>query len=85
MKYPKFLININNTSVPILGKVFNKKTASFLIRLDDFVCKYKKSYYGILFIITKDKRYYVESKKNSDISVDEIVNFTVPYHYIKKK
>lgn len=83
MKYPKIFIDIYNTCVPILRKLFGKTTAAFLIRLDDFVLKFTSSYNAILFIILKDNS---ANRKEQilNISAYRIINFAVPYHYLKK-
>jgi len=80
--YPKTLIDIYNSAVPLLVRVpFGKKAAVFLVRLDDFACKF--SHRGILFVILKDNKCWRNEVPN--ISVYDIINFAVPYHYLRVK
>jgi ubiquinone/menaquinone biosynthesis C-methylase UbiE len=82
-KYPKILADIYNAGIPILNKIFGKKTAAFLIQMDDFVCKFTSSYTGILFIILKDRRCFTK-EEISNISAYQIINFAVPYYYLEQ-
>lgn len=83
MKYPKMFIDIYNACVPIFRNLFGKRTAAFLIRLDDHIPKLASSYNAILYIILKDDRCYTE-KEIVNVSASRIIDFAVPYHYLKK-
>ena len=83
-RYPRVLIDFYNVVVPILRKVFGKKTAAFLIRLDEFVCNFAHSYNALLFIILKDERCWI-TKETQNISAYRIINFRVPYHYLRER
>ncbi|GAF87172.1 unnamed protein product, partial [marine sediment metagenome] len=83
MKYPKIFIDIYNACVPILRKLFGKKTTAFLMWLNLFFCKFTSSYNNILFIILKDNDAYIK-EPILNIPAYRIINFSVPYHYLKK-
>lgn len=82
-KYPKILIDSCNACVPILRELFGERTAAFLIRLDDLVCRFTSLYNAIVFVILKDATYYTK-EETSNISVYQIMSFAVPYHYLRK-
>ncbi len=82
-KYLKIFIELYNACIPILRKLFSKKITAFLIQLDDFICKFTPNYKAILFVILKDNKCYTK-KETINISAYRIINFSVPYHYMKK-
>ena len=82
MKYPKILVDIYNAFLPILKRLFGKNTTIFLIRLDDFICRFIRSYDGILYIILKDGSCCLK-KANSKVSIYQIIDIAVPYYYLK--
>lgn len=83
MRYPKIFIDIYNACVPILRKLFGKRTAAFLIQLDDLVCRFTSSHNAILFVILKDDSAKTE-KQILNLSAQRIISCGVPYHYLKK-
>ena len=83
MKYPKIFADIYNACVPILRKLFGKKTAAFLMWLNLFFCKFTPFYSSILFIILKDNGAYTKEQV-LNIPAYRILNITVPYHYLNK-
>lgn len=84
MKFPKLFIDYYNICVPILRKLFSKRSVAFLIHLDNIVCKWTSSYHSVLFIITKNDKCYTKEKKIR-VSASKIINIEVPYHYLNKK
>jgi len=83
MRLPEIFTDIYNASMPILRKLFGKKTAAFLIALDDFVCKFTPFHNTILFVVLKDNRCY-RREEIPKISAYQIINLGVPYHYVEK-
>lgn len=83
MKYPKIFVDIGSACVPILRRLFGKRTVAFLMRLDGFVCKFTSRYDGILFIILKDTSASTD-EQILNVSAHQIIEFAVPYHYLNK-
>lgn len=76
--HPKMLLDIYNAAIPTLRRVFGKRTVVFLIRLDDFICRFTSSYGGMLFVITKDKQCW-RKEKIQGVTVGQIIDFSVSY------
>lgn len=79
---PKMLINAYNRSVPVLKLIFNKRSAAFLVKLDEVICKHTPAYKGIIFIIVKEEEYLI--RRNKNVSPLRIIELSVPYYYLKK-
>ena len=79
--YPKLLVDI--CLVPALRRIYGTKLASLLVRLDGLFC-YFFDYYLMLFAILKDKACYSHRVLHR-ISPSQIINITVPYHYLDNK
>ena len=77
LKYPQ-----NSGCIGLIKKIFGKKIASFIIKLDDLFVKFGKRFDGILFVILKDKKALLEHKKKK-ISAHQIISIEVPYYYLK--
>ncbi len=82
MKYPKIVIHGYNAFIPVLRKICGKRVASLLIRLDELVCKYTSPYNGVSYVIIKDPT--VEKKRSVKVSPRYLMDFSIPYHYLKK-
>jgi len=82
MKYPKIVIDGYNAFIPVLSKIFGKRVASLLIRLDELVCRFTTSYNGVSYVIIKDPT--VEKKQSVKVSPRYLMDFSVPYHYLGK-
>lgn len=82
MKYPKIVIDSYNVCVPVLRKILGKRAASFLIRLDELVCKLTSSYHAVSYIILKDAA--IEKKQSVKVSPYYLMDFSIPYHYLGK-
>ena len=81
-RYPKVFIEVYNFLVPVLERIFGKKSVILLVKLNDFICKFIPFHHYILFVILKDKNSW--NKKNSrKISFSEVLNIIVPYHYLR--
>ncbi|MFC1644298.1 class I SAM-dependent methyltransferase [Candidatus Omnitrophota bacterium] len=83
MKYPRVLVDVYNNCLLLFKKVFGKKAAALLIRLDEFVSSFTTSYNAISVVILKD----TEIRKKPDVKVSPhwILNASMPYHYLRKK
>jgi hypothetical protein len=78
---PKLLINVYNTSIPILRLLLNKRCAGFLVKLDAFICKYTSSYKGIIFVIFKKETSLIHNRKK--VTPLKVIELTVPYYYLE--
>ena len=83
-KYPKSVIAVYNSSVPILRRLLGKRAVSLIIHLDDFISNFSDSYDGILCTILKDKACY-STRAAQRVSASRIISYSVPYHYLKAK
>lgn len=82
---PAIAIRAYNACVPFLSifrKVWGKKSAAVVLRLDRSICEMTSLHAGLLFIILKDKQAYAEREAVA-ISPARIFDITVPYHYIR--
>ncbi len=80
-KLPHILLNIYNSLAPAFQVIFGRRTASFLIKIDDFLSNSTPFYSGMSFIILKNNKCY-SGKEQKKISASQIIDFKVPYHYI---
>ncbi len=80
-KLPQILLNIYNSLAPAFQVIFGRRTASFLIKIDDFLSNSTPFYSGMSFIILKNNKCY-SGKEQKKISASQIIDFKVPYHYI---
>lgn len=78
---PQILLNTYNLLVPTFKVIFGKRAISILIQIDDFISNLIPFYSGMIFLILKDPEYYSENIQRK-ISVSQIIDFKVPYHYI---
>ena len=81
--YPQFLVDIYNMFVPLLKAVLPKTVVAPLARIDDLLANSIPSYLGVVIVIVKDPACYSETPLKR-LSVSQIVDFKVPYHYLKK-
>ncbi len=80
MKYPKALVDIYNAAImPILRKLFGKRAASLLIKLDELFSKFTSSYNACSFVILKDGD--ITKEQTVKISPYWIMDVSMPYHY----
>jgi 2-polyprenyl-3-methyl-5-hydroxy-6-metoxy-1,4-benzoquinol methylase len=80
--FPRFLVSIYNFFIPLLAKIFGKKSVSALLYLDDFLANLVPLYSGMIFIFLKDEKCYSKVPQKQ-FSVSQILDFQVPYHYLK--
>lgn len=78
--YPKFLLNIYNSSLPLLRLVFGWRSAGMLIKLDDYISNLIPSYSGMSFILLKDVNCYSTQQRKH--ITQQIIDFKVPYFYL---
>src|SRR6185369_2231709 len=78
-KHPKLLTQIYNLLVPVAGQLLNKKAASLLLELDDFMCKIVPLYKANLYLILKDNNSLLK-KEVRHVSPNDILGFQVPHH-----
>lgn len=81
--YPQHILKAYNLSIPILRLIFRKKIIRSIIKIDDYVSNKLSSYGGMIFILLKDASCYSNHQITS-FSMQQIINFNVPYHVIKK-
>lgn len=75
------VVKVYNFFVPIFKIFFNKKMVSKIIKMDSLFCRIFHSYNGIIFLILKDPDVLCPSDQKN-ISLDEIIDFIVPYHIL---
>ena len=80
-RWPQIIKNIFNSLVPVFKVIFGKRATCFLIKLDDLFPNSKASCSGIIFLILKNQECY-SKKEQRKISVSQVIDFKVPYHYI---
>lgn len=80
-RYLKSFVDI--CVVPILKRMYGSRIASLVLNLDGLICNLL-SYRFMLFTILKDKSCY-HQKEMQKISASQILNLTVPYHYLNRK
>ncbi|MCH7759950.1 class I SAM-dependent methyltransferase [candidate division TA06 bacterium] len=71
--------------IPIFRNILHEKVASWIIHLDDRLTRYLQfvHYSGMLFVILKDPKSYTK-KSRKKIYIDQVLNFSVPYHYLNQ-
>jgi hypothetical protein len=57
------------------------RLVGMLIKLDDYIANLIPRYAGMLFTILKDASCY-EAHQEKPVSVPQIIDFKVPYHYL---
>jgi SAM-dependent methyltransferase len=82
-KFPKFVATLYNIGVPILRLFSSKHTAARLLRKDEEICRTSPTYTGLVVMILKDPASFHEDKP-APVDALKIVEFAVPYHYLKK-
>jgi SAM-dependent methyltransferase len=84
---PKFFVELYNSCLPLLRKIFPDKLASLLIasliRFDEFICRVLPLYHSILILILKNEGMLCK-RKGQGISAYKIINMNVPYHFLQK-
>ncbi|MCD4847299.1 MAG: class I SAM-dependent methyltransferase [Candidatus Aegiribacteria sp.] len=80
--YPQFLVNNYNSCLPLFRLVFGLRSAGMLMRLDDYISNLMPSYSGMSFILLKDENCYSTHQKKH-ITTQQIINFKVPYYYLR--
>lgn len=76
--YPRVVVDCYNHLVPVFRRLFGRRTLPLLIRLDDLMSQWFGPYRHMLFTILKDRSCY-SAKPLVGFSIDDILNFTVPY------
>lgn len=87
MSSPAIAIRAYNACVPLLArfrKLWGKKTAAAILRLDQAVCQMTSLYAGILFVILKDEQAGLKSAA-IPVSPARILDMAVPYHYLRDR
>ncbi|MXY97156.1 MAG: class I SAM-dependent methyltransferase [Gemmatimonadetes bacterium] len=77
----KPLWNLYNRSLPLLRVLFGQRSMEFLIRLDSIASRVM-SYNSMMFVILKDTTAY-STRPLKQIRSSHIVDFAVPYHYVR--
>lgn len=81
-KHPPLFTRIYNALVPLAGKIFDKQSAAFLIRIDGFICRLLPFYKAITFVIVKDPSCW-NNRATTKIMPGEIIDIVVPYHRVR--
>ncbi len=81
--YPSFFLHLYNYSVPVFRLLFGNRSVGTIIKLDDYISNVVPSYSGMAFILLKEPRCYSAHQKKQ-ISIAQILDFKVPYHYIRE-
>jgi len=79
--HPDFLVYTYNFLVPLIKLIFCKRSVGVLVKLDDSIANLIPSYSGMSFILLKDATCY-SSHPKKHISVPEVIDFNVPFHYL---
>ena len=79
----KPLWNLYNRSLPLLRVLFGQRSMEFLIHLDSFASRVM-SYNSMMFVIFKDTTAY-STRPLKQIRSRHIVDFAVPYHYVRNQ
>jgi len=82
-KHPQCIVGMYNRLVPLLRKAFGKRGVASLVKLDAFMSRYARSYKGALFVVFKEQAQ--KRKKTLPISLQQIIDFSVPYHYLRQR
>jgi len=81
-RHPKILTRIYNVLALATKKIFGEKTAAFIIWLDRIFCLIFRFHQTNIVVILKNKESKFQSKSVKKISINDIVNFSVPRHYL---
>ncbi|KAF0142625.1 MAG: methylase involved in ubiquinone/menaquinone biosynthesi [Stygiobacter sp.] len=81
--YSSTFVRIYNFLRPAFGLLFGKKSVEFLMKADEHLSKNTNNYSGLIFVLLKDKNFAYEIPR-INVSPEQIVNFVVPYHYLRK-
>jgi SAM-dependent methyltransferase len=79
--YPALIERVYSFLLPVFRFLFGRRSAGFLIWLDDFIANRLSSYGGMCFIILKDQDCYSEHPEKI-VTAQQIINFNVPFHYL---
>jgi hypothetical protein len=83
IKYPKIFIKTFNFITPLIRLFLGKRAAGAVIRFDDYLSNNTQHYKGMSFIILKDENCYAEEPQKK-VSVLQVIDYKVPFHYLKK-
>jgi len=79
----KPLWNLYNRTLPLLRVLFGQRSMEYLIHLDRFASRVM-SYNSMMFVILKDTTAY-STRPLKQIRSSHIVDFAVPYHYVRNQ
>ncbi len=82
VSYPGLAVNLYNFAVPVLKRIFGATALKSIVGIDQFLRNTNLANNGYLFLLIKDENIY---KDPVDIKIAEILNFTVPYHYLNSE
>jgi hypothetical protein len=83
-RHPRIATHTYNMLTVMTKKIFGERTAAFLILLDRYFCMMFRSHKVNLFIILKNKDCKLKKRVAKNVSIREIVKFSVPHHYLIK-
>lgn len=77
-----FFVKMYNRFIPLLRLFWGMRSVRMLMTCDDYISNKFSSYSGMVFVLLKDADSYSE-QSCTQISVPQIMEFKVPYYYIK--
>lgn len=79
--YPALVFRVHNFLVPFYRKIFGIRTASLMLKVDEFLSRSSKNFRNIIFFILKNGT-TLRPKPFRSITPKQIIDFTVPYYYM---
>ena len=83
-RHPRIATHIYNFLTVLTKKIFGEKTSEFLIWIDRYFCKMFQFHQTNIFMILKNSDCLYGKKVPNNLSIREIVKFSVPHHYLSK-
>ena len=77
------LARVNNAIAPITARLFGERAESALLEADGPACARLRVHRALLFVVLKDPAAWSDRPARR-ISAREVVEFRVPFHYIRK-
>lgn len=81
-RHPRIATQIFNCLTVVTKKISGKRTAGFLIWLDRYFCSAFRLHETNLFVISKNTDVMMQKSFAQNVSIREIVNFSVPHHFL---
>ncbi len=82
--FKRLLVMSLNPILTVSGRLFNRHTFKFLMKLDPFLSNELHTYRQLVFIIAKDPSCFL-TQPSVRVELDDILDFRVPLHRLKRK